>query len=262
MADKMRTDSAGPATTGGAVEGQPSRGPSGEEFAVTGVAVVSANEPKGIAVGTLWLNIGEDGEGVINVRIQDPSDSTRLCKFDPLRKVVITQDPVHNEIHNGTSFSMVHVDTAMNNADSFVLVFKTPDGTTRAHMVIEFSTLAGGHVDIIEGPTWDTNTGTDVTIFNRKRLDVMTSSVLLEDKTATPAFTATDKALLDPTAFAGGIIIHTIYAFGITARQTAVMRGTTEWLLKPDTTYGIRFTADGANNGGQLVLNWYEHTDE
>lgn len=195
------------------------------------------------------------------VLIQDPNDSERVASFDTMFKTLLFLDVPHFEVHEGHAFISDAVDTSMADTATLILAFKTPAGTKRAHMVIEFTTLVGGHLDIIEGPTWDNQSGTKNPIYNRFREAAMTSSVLLEDQ-AQPGFVASDNVILNPTNVAGGTVLHDLYGFGKKEKFPSDSRDVSEWILKPDTQYAIRFTADGGSNKGQVILNWYEHTDE
>jgi len=193
--------------------------------------------------------------------LRDPDDATREAAFDTLFQVPVTIDGPHHEVHEGDAFAVEYADDTMADTDTITLAFKTPNTTTRIHLTIEFSVLVGGHVELHEDATWTTNTGTLRTIYNRKRLASMTSSVLLEDKTATPTFTATDAVLYNPTS-PSGTIIHTVYAWGLKSRPTMSSREIEEWILKPNTAYAVILTADGNSNAAQLILDWYEHTDK
>jgi len=179
--------------------------------------------------------------------------------LDGVSEGLITIDYAHHEAHEGDAFETSAVDESMGDGDTIVLAFKTMSAPKRVHVIIEFATAAGGHVDIIEGPTWDNQSGTLNPIYNRKREASMGSSGLLEDQ-GQASFIVSDNVILDPTTFAGGTAVHTHYIFGAT-KTPASARGVHEWLLKPDTQYGIRLTADGVTNGGQIIITWYEHSD-
>ena len=86
----------------------------------------------------------------------------------------------------------------------------------------------------------------------------MGSSGLLENETA-PTFAATDKLVANAT-LTGGTSILAIYAFGANNRAAGT-RSEGEVLLKPDTQYAMKMTADGVTNAGWIALHWYEHTD-
>lgn len=191
----------------------------------------------------------------------DPDDNTRRGEFNSLFPVPVVINVPHHEIHEGGSFTSNGVDTSMGLNDTLILAFQTPAGTKRAHVLHRFITLTGGHIEVIEGPTWDNQTGALQPIYNRKREAAMGSSVLLEDQ-AQAGFVASDNLILNPTTVAGGTVIHTLYAYGNKNSFTGAARDTDELLLKPDTQYAYKFTSDAASNAAQIMLDWYEHTDE
>lgn len=191
----------------------------------------------------------------------DPADITRQGKFDEIQSMPVYQSEPHYEVHEGGAFVLDVVHLTLDNAATIILAFKTMSGTKRAHMMTNFMTLTGGHVDIIEAPTWTAESGTLVTIYNRKRLASMTNSGLLENK-GQATFTASNGLILNPDDFADGTIIHDLYGFGQKNQFNAGGRDIEEIILKPDTQYAVRFVSDAASNKAQLELNWYEHTDE
>lgn len=195
------------------------------------------------------------------VSLQDPNDAARQGEFDTLFKIPVVIDVAHHEIHAGDSFHACGTDTSMGNSDTLILAFKTASGTKRIHLFHSFITLTGGHFEIIEGPTWTNQTGTKQPIYNRKREASMNSSSLLEDQ-AQVGFVASDNMILNPTGLSGGTAIHTHYAYGQKNQFTGRGRDIEEMILKPDTQYAIRFTADAASNAAQMLLDFYEHQDE
>ena len=206
--------------------------------------------------------IDEDGSVTF---VAPESESTPLQleaaghSLDGVSEGLITIDYAHHETHEGDAFETSAVDESMGDGDTVILAFKTMSAPKRMHMIMEFATLVGGHIDIIEGPTWDNQTGTLNPIYNRKREAEMGSSGVLEDQ-GQASFIASDNMILDPTTFAGGTAIHTHFVFGARG-SPASARGVHEWLLKPDTQYGIRLTADGAANAAHMRVEWYEHSD-
>ncbi len=173
--------------------------------------------------------------------------------------VVVTDG--HTHIHEGKMFEADIVNLNMANAATEVFAFRTGAGPLRAHMLIQFVTLIGGHVDLIEGPTWDAQTGTLVSIVNRLRGS--TNISFLEENQAQAGFVASGNLIRNPNTLAGGLIVHDVYAFGERNKFSAESRDTTEWMLDPDTDYAIKFTADGGpTNMMQMSLVWYEHSSE
>jgi hypothetical protein len=193
-------------------------------------------------------------------RLTDPADTTRQQEFDSLHRAPLIIDVAHHEIHEGDAFLSGHADTSMNNGATIILAFKTPPGTKRIHMLYEFSTLAGGHLDIYKDSTWNASTGTLLPVYNHKQMDTPDSSAMLEDQ-STGSFIANDNIILDPVNHSAGTqVIPTKFAFGAQL-ISAESRAVAEILLEVDTLHSFVFTADGNSNAGQLLLNWYEHTD-
>lgn len=187
-----------------------------------------------------------------------------IARLDTMTSVLPVISYSHYAVHEGHSFKSDFVNEALGDNATIVLAFKTPAGTKRIHMLPEFVTLVGGDLSVWEGATWDTNSGVVNPIINRKREASMDSSVLLEDLTATPTFTATDNILSNPANLVtvGKTLIHHFYTWGAKGKFLAGgARDTEELILKPDETYAVVFTGDGAANKAQVILNWYEHTD-
>jgi len=166
---------------------------------------------------------------------------------------------VEREVHECYAFTFSVVDATLGDTDTLNIAFKTGNVLPQAHMVVGFSSLVGGYTQILEAPTWTTNTGTVTAVHNRKRDNNPTVSTLLEDKTATPAFTRTGKILVNVTDLAGGTAIWTRYAWGEKGKlEVGDYRAENEFLLRLDTQYAVLFTAIGDNNKAQIILNWLE----
>lgn len=192
---------------------------------------------------------------------QDPDDSTRRGEFDNMFKVPIVIDVAHHEVHEGDAFSAQVADSTesgMGDGETLVLAFKTPTGTKLCHMLMEFTTLTGGYLELYEGPTWDNSSGSQSPIYNRRRMTSMSSSILLENTTGT--FAATDNLVLDPTTFVAGTSLHKHHGWGAKNRFSGQGRDVAEWILKADTTYAAFFMSTASSNKAQIFLNWYEHS--
>lgn len=202
----------------------------------------------------------------LSVVQQDPNDPTRQAEMDVLHKLFVEIDFIHHAIHDKKKFSIDYIDESLGDDATVILAFKTPAGTKRAYMEFGFLTLVGGDLAVWEGATWDTNTGlADVVIYNHFREAAPAASALLEDKTATPDFTATGNLLSNVTnlGLGGAACIHRQYAWGAQNKFSAGdPSGHDKFILKPDTQYAIVFTADGGSNKAQIELSWDEHTDE
>jgi hypothetical protein len=212
------------------------------------------------------ISIGADGAAAdcsaakpMPVVQQDPISSSRQAHLDNIHLAPVVTDITHHQVHEEESFECSAVDTSMGSADTLVLAFKTPSAPKRVHLVVGYASKADAHLDLIEAPTWDASSGTLKTIFNRYR-DSSSSSAILEDKT-TGSFAANDAMIENPTNLAGGTIVDSSYNWS-DRKTTFADRGDSEFILKADTLYAARLTADTGTNAGQIKLSEYEHTDE
>ena len=183
---------------------------------------------------------------------------------DAVSGALITITSPHHKLHEGDAFLTDFADSSMGDTDILTICFKTPAGTKRCHMVSDFHCLVGGVLEIWEGVTWTDDTGTLTPIINRKRLASMNSSGMLENKSDTPNWTASDQVLVNPSGVATipATKISHVHAWGKKDQLLAGgARDRAEFVLKPDTQYAMLFMADGNSNKAQVFLNWYEHTD-
>lgn len=180
-----------------------------------------------------------------------------LAGVDEMSEALEVIDYHHHEIHEGDAFTAEIHDTG---GTAVSISFKTPAGTKRAHMTFSFSSESKVHLTVAEGATWTTNTGTVYVPVNQLRLASPGASMLLEDKTATPSYTA-DGVLTNATAVGAGTTIREIYTFTSKQGGGSTLSTREELVLKPDETYAITLTSDDGSKGLQLRIEWYEHTD-
>ena len=169
-------------------------------------------------------------------------------------------DAGHYEIHEGDSFTAFNDELTMASTETINFAFKTPPATTKEiHMVIEYETLIGGFIEILEAATWTAQTGTAYVPINRHR-NSLNESALLGDETTT-VFTANEIAFDVTTILTtNATTIYLDRAPGAQNKKAHAARAMEEFIFKAETTYVIRFTAVGASNSGFIRLSWYEHT--
>jgi len=174
---------------------------------------------------------------------------------------VVMLSHMEYEVNQGNAFTFNTVDEALGDGGTLIVAFKTGHGI-KVHFMAGFVTLVGGYLEIWEEPSWTTNTGTATAVINRSRRGTVASCSLLEDKTLTPAFTATRQVLVNPTGLNTGSAtsLWRRYSWGEKNFGVGgVYKAENELMLKKNTTYAIVFTAIGASNKAQIVLNWIEH---
>jgi hypothetical protein len=174
---------------------------------------------------------------------------------------IVRIDFEHNEVHRGDSYTVNLVDTSMADTETINIAFKTPNTTKYINMSIDWVTKAGGHLELIEAPTWTNQSGTSIAIINRNRVS-SNSSGLLHDLTTT-TFAAASKVSANVTTIltTNATTIDVSYLFGSATKGEAESRGHSEFILNADTQYVIRYTADGGTNAGFIKLIWNEYKD-
>lgn len=188
------------------------------------------------------------------------NDTTqRKVRVDSMTHTLQVIDYAHHEIHGGSTFCTRHYDGTLSNGDTIILAFKVPSGTKKPHLLVQFTANANTHVDLCEGATWTTGTGSQNSIENHNR-DSANTSFVQEDTGG--SFATTENAVLNPSGFSAGTIVDQWYSFGEKEKQETGARGTDEWILNDDTQYAVRLVSDEDNNMGFLKLVWYEHTDK
>ena len=184
-------------------------------------------------------------------------DTGQSAIVDPVSSALVGITFEHHERHEGDAFfAEVHgTGTALN------LCFKTPP-TKHMHVVHLFSVPSTAHFEILEAASWTTNTGTVYAPKNFNRNSTNESGAL-EDKTATPGYTA--GGILQTATSPSGTSIYYQAAVSDAAPQggsgglSAV--GRNEIILKANTNYAFVLTSDDGSQLMQLILEWYEHTD-
>lgn len=190
-----------------------------------------------------------------NIYITDPITGD-VASLDNMTASLSVIDYNDHMVHIGNAYT---AEISTDNGASLNIAFKTPDSTERAHIIIGFTCEEKAHMELTEGATWTTNTGTVYAPINQRR-DSANESMLLEDKTATPDFTE-GGVLTGVTGISGGNVIRTLYIFS--GKDTgAETFGKAVLVLDPGETYVAVLTSDnGGTQGLQLRLEWYEHTD-
>jgi len=166
-------------------------------------------------------------------------------------------------IHNSDTFHASHVDKTMGDGDIIVLGWKTSNTEKFVHLVTLFASKAGGHLEIFEGSTWGrlTNQTTVNIIQHNRNQTAANNSGVLENSTQT-AYNAGMKMKASVAAFqslVNGTLIFDDYVFGTANKGGGAGQHDDELILKKDTQYLAKYTADGASNGGFIRLEWYEY---
>ena len=179
--------------------------------------------------------------------------------IDAKTHAIIAIDQLHHETHQGYKFICNNKEIGIIVNGTSSLAFKTPTGTKKIHLLIDWATYAGGDLKILEGATWTQGTGTAVNMMNSNR-NLNYNSIILEDVNQ-PTFTASNQMIQNVTIVSRGTEWLLDSSFGFRNIISGDTRDEKEIILAPDTQYIIEFTSSSAGNSVFIGLSWYEHTD-
>jgi len=158
-------------------------------------------------------------------------------------------DYAHHEIHGGSSFVVSDVDLDVDAAGPKYWRITTPNTTKWAHFTGSLAASGAGTIEFFENPTL-TGAGTGLTAYNRNR---------------NSATAATLVVAYDATASADGtrIFLTRVSSGGIPARDTGgSIDVRSEFILKQNEDYLLKFTADADNTKVWVTFEWYEHANK
>ncbi|MEE9119167.1 MAG: hypothetical protein V3U02_11340 [Calditrichia bacterium] len=191
----------------------------------------------------------------------------RQAEFDNKFKIPIVIDSEHHEIHEGDRYTVFFENDVTNIGEMTVIAFNVPAGTKRIHMVILASVTSLTQLSLYESPSIDVDEGTQKNPVNRD-LNSSNESILTSIET-TPV--ENEVTTLDETQAAGANISKATELWhediGQSGNPLAVAgglsRGQTEFILENGKQYAVILEAlDNNDNHCNIILEWYEHTDE
>lgn len=175
-------------------------------------------------------------------------------KLDKVSGALLGIDHAHHEIHAGTMFRV----QANATAATLIIAFKVPDQLKLPHFAFEWVTESSGGLQLIEGPTWASGSGADLTVKNSRR-DSANESILEAD--ASGAWLA-NRVVIDPTTFAGGTVISDKRVYTDNKYGGGMGTRKNEIILAANTLYALKWTSGDGAKGVQIRCEWYEHADK
>ncbi len=188
------------------------------------------------------------------------SNVDRLATLDKSTRAVVAITNAHHRIHEGDSYHAGYADTDVGDNERIVLSFKTPNTTRWVHLVIDAESKGEAEVQIYEDMAITDNTGTTRRVYNRNRNSGNTSGVLDTSQNPDLANRVTLNADMG-SGSAYGTVLYDV-AFGDAKKAGGEVRGTSEWILKPNTNYAFSFVSRSASNIMHLHLEWYENASK
>lgn len=170
-------------------------------------------------------------------------DGTRFAEVDVLGYLVGI-DIVHHKVHEGNFYTVSDYDSAVQIVAPKYWHIITPNTAKRIHAVISVISNLAGLVGFFEAPTTSAN-GTALTARNNDRNSGNTPTVLFyKDPTVTTKGTA--------------LLYGRNGANNTKTQIGGITRSNAEFILKQNTKYFVKFTADANNTEAVFVCEFYE----
>lgn len=165
--------------------------------------------------------------------------------LDGVSNAITVIDYAHHEIHSGSHFKAGYQDITMSTNDIIYLCFTTPDTTTWMHWVLTAQTTGAATIELYEAPTLSAE-GTAVTPLNRNRNSAKVSAMVVKHT---------------PTVTSPGTKISEKWVGSVGFKETTggESRGGSELILKQNTQYLIKLTANADTIKCAIGGDWYEH---
>lgn len=192
-------------------------------------------------------------------------DDGNIVTIDENTRSLTTIEFEHHQLHAGDLFSCWYMQEVSDTGDKSIVTFKTADTTRWLHLTITGSATVMAHFRMLEAPAITNNTGDNLTVYNRNRNSLTTTTVW---NTATNPDTqgqATYFTELTMGNVVGGTEVSHMHLGTGEGKKTlgGATRGAQEWILKPDTLYAFEIESINDDDNTHVIeLDWYEHTNE
>lgn len=186
--------------------------------------------------------------------IRDKEGDT--LSIDSSTWALVTVEYEHYEAHNGNMYTIVALDGDLDTGDSLSISFFVPDTATEIHWVPSAFNSVAASVRLLEAPTIDTSTGTEVSIYNRNRRSSNETIIQHPNQLDTGIVTINTSisdsgTVLDPTYIGtNGTPVQA---------QSGATRGEAELILKTNTVYTLLLIGQADNGLAAIRMTWYEH---
>ncbi len=171
-----------------------------------------------------------------------------VAQYDGISLAAIVIDHSHHHLHSSEHFYAFHEDTAMDTAATLLVLIVTPNTTNWGHFTLVAEATGAATVEVFEAVTTQApnNDGTALTEFNRNRNSVVTAGLVA---THTPSINAAGTRM--GVEYVGGAPFKGTLSGGA--------RGENELMLKQNTKYLLKLTANADGIKASIGADWYEH---
>jgi len=178
--------------------------------------------------------------------------------IDPSSQAAIQIDGPHYEVHRGAAFVGYAYSLDLDST-TISVSFRTPNSTILLHVIPAASADKASLFQVLEAPTITAGTGTDVVAYNRRRTNSRTSTI-----SSLAVAPVVGSYTINATVTNTGTVLYAEAVGGGRGNfaSTSASRGTAEWILKPNTVYCFRLTAQANDTTADIEVDWYGHDDK
>lgn len=179
---------------------------------------------------------------------------------DGITNAVRHIDYEHHEIHSGSHYRVQANNPSVGAGATVIIAFRVkPAQTKEPHFVFEWVNEGPATVQLHEGPTWTTNTGTRHSVKCSNR-NCANNSIMQGDGTGAGGF-VDGEVVVDPTGLAGGTVISDKREYAAARAGGSGGERRNEIVLVAGTQYALVITNnDTSARGLQIRTSWYEHS--
>lgn len=185
---------------------------------------------------------------------------------DHITHADITITHAHHETHAGQAYRADLTSSAadFDNTDVMIMAFDTPQSSKAVHLIIQVTVTNSSTLVFFEGATVTATTpagNSVIPIYNKNRLYGDYSNVRDTYSGVAGQITGAETAIGNgpPTVAANGTTLFTEKLGSNKTKAGGESRDISEWVLKLDTTYVVKLTADTNDVVAHIALLWYEH---
>ena len=169
-----------------------------------------------------------------------------------------TIDYAHHEVHGGNAYASHYTEIDVDTGEVVRVRFETANTAKWPHILMSAITTLSSRAIFIEETTLQHVAANAITAYNRDRNSTNTSGMTI---CHTP---------IDNSSSSSGETVEVILeqqTWGTAGKGTSpgfggTVRGSSEWILKPNTAYLIEVVSLADNNIITVSLDWYEHTNK
>jgi hypothetical protein len=158
-------------------------------------------------------------------------------------------------LHDGQNFNTFIRNTSLSTGGTEAICFSVGTCGCHLHLIPSIESSGSGYLEIIEGCSWNSTTGTARIIFNHNRNSSLIPRVL-QDTSGT--FKRDGSVIHNPTGITGGTVIEHLITNAAKKAGDSIT-ALDEWMLKQGEKYCIKYTSEATGNSICIRLGWYEH---